>query len=115
MTTKNDYYWNQAKWEVNQNGEGVRISPLVAIMIAPLLGGLFVVFMPFIGLALFAQHLAKKTVSLVRPLFQTTMAPIALPGEAHLTGSRSEGVKESAAAEDTLEKLSKEIQARREE
>lgn len=114
MTTKNDYYWNQKNWEINQDGEGVRVHPLVALMIAPALGGLFVVFMPFIGLALFAQALARKASGLISPLFQTAVAPISLPGEAHLTGVKGEEGMKSKAAEDTLEKLSEEIQARRE-
>jgi hypothetical protein len=86
----------------------------VALMIAPLLGGLFVVFMPFIGLALLAQHLMGKVADLTGHLFRSTVTPIALPGEAHLTGRRSEKAKESRAAEGTLEELSKEIQGRRE-
>jgi hypothetical protein len=108
----NEYYWNSAKWEINQNGEGTMVHPLVALAIAPMIGGLFVIFMPFIGLYLFAKFLASKMAGLVHSLFHTTVAPIAEPGSAYITGSKSEGSK---AAESALEELSKEIQARRNE
>ena len=109
----NDYYWNKAKWEVNQEGRGVKISPFTAMIAAVVLGGLFVVFLPFIGLALFAKHLAAKAVSLVKPLFQTSVVPLAAPGEAHLTGSPGKGHEESM--DETLDGLAKEIQDRREQ
>ena len=111
----NEYYWNQKEWEVNQNGVGVKVHPLVALAVAPLIGGLFVVFMPFIGLYLFAKFLANKMASLVHLLFQTSITPIAEPGSAYLTGSKTEGTNESKAAEDTLAELAKEIKARRNE
>ena len=111
----NEYYWNQKNWEVNQNGVGVRVHPLVALAVAPLLGGLFVVFMPFIGLYLFAKFLASKMSALAHSLFQTSVAPIAEPGSAYMTGSKSERTSKSTAAEDTLKELTKEIQSCRDE
>lgn len=106
----NSYYWNSKKWEVNQSGEGTPIHPMVAVFAALTLGGLFVVFLPFIGLYLFAKHMTQKSIEMVKPLFHNSVAPIAVPGEAYLMGSRTEGVSESKAAKDTLEELSKEIQ-----
>lgn len=107
----NAYYWNAAKWEVNQDGIGKEIHPLVAMFAAITLGGLFVVFLPFIGLYLAAKQLAIAVAKPIRALFTATALPMALPGEAHLTGSPGKGDGEVKDGE--LEELSKEIQDRR--
>ncbi len=107
----NAYYWNSAKWEVNQDGIGKEIHPLVAMLASITLGGLFVVFLPFIGLYLFAKHVAGLIAAPVKTLFTTTATPMALPGEAHLTGTPGKGDGEVKDSE--LEELSKEIQDRR--
>jgi len=106
------YYWNAAKWEVNQDGVGKEIHPLVAMLAAVMVGGLFVVFLPFIGLYLFAKFVASKAAEPVRALFTTSSIPMALPGEAHLTGAPGTG--EGKDPNSDLEELSKEIQDRRE-
>jgi len=109
----NAYYWNSAKWEVNQDGIGKEIHPLVAMFAAITLGGLFVVFLPFIGLYLFAKFVASKAAEPIRALFTTSSIPMALPGEAHLTGAPGTGEGKDPSSE--LEELSKEIQDRRAE
>ena len=106
----NEYFWNSAKWEINQSGDGVKVHPLVALAIAPLLGGLFVVFMPFIGLYLFGKFMASKAANLVKSLFHISVTPIAEPGSSYMTGSKA---KNSQAGEETLKELTKEIQERR--
>jgi hypothetical protein len=75
-----------------------RISALAVIALAPVLGGLFVVFMPFIGFALVLQHLGRLTVAGAkragrRLLFIVT--PTWRPGEAYFAGK--EGEKQAAA------------------
>lgn len=107
----NAYYWNAAKWEVNQEGIGKEIHPLVAMFAALTLGGLFVVFLPFIGLYLFGKQVAMTVANPIKSLFTTTAVPMALPGEAHLTGSPGKG--DGEVKSDKLEELSKEIQDRR--
>jgi len=75
----------------------VRIPALAVVLLAPLLGGLFVVFMPFIGFALVLQHLGRLSVSGVRRAGRGllgTVAPTWRPGEAYFAGK--EGEKEQA-------------------
>ena len=75
----------------------LRVPVWAAILLAPVMGGLFVVFMPFIGFALVLQHLARLSLSGMRRagrglLFVIT--PTWRPGEAYLAGK--EGEKEQA-------------------
>ena len=75
----------------------VRVPALAVVALAPILGGLFVVFMPFIGFALVLQHLARMSVSGVKRasrglLFIVT--PTWRPGEAYFAGK--EGEKQQA-------------------
>lgn len=106
----NGYCINWKRLEVNQNNDGTPVHPLVALMFSTMVGGLFVVFLPFIGLYMFAGFLAKKAGLGLGSLFETAIAPQAAPGAAYLTGSESKG---SPAAESTLEKLAKEVEAAR--
>jgi hypothetical protein len=86
-------------------GEGqryFRIPALAVVMLAPVLGGLFVVFMPFIGFALVLQHLGRMSVSGVKRagrglLFIVT--PTWRPGEAYFAGKEGEKQEAKEAAE----------------
>jgi hypothetical protein len=72
------HYWHSAQWEIvtiPQEG-GVlpggsdrhyrRLPALLLLLLAPILGGLFVVFFPFIGFAVVLSVLGKKLLGLVR-------------------------------------------------
>ena len=105
---KNAYYWDAERWQVNQEGFGKEIHPLVALFAAITLGGLFVVFLPFIGLYLFGKQVAVTLASPVKDLFQTSVTPTAAPGMAHFTGTPGKDDKGNS-----LEELSKEINDKR--
>jgi hypothetical protein len=125
------YYWSPRHWSVTpvprQGGilpgdpgdTYVKIPLVAAILLAPILGGLFVVFLPFIGFALFLHAVARKLLGAVRKgaaHLAATMSPGWRPGEAHLTGKRG-GLEdhEVPAKSEAMEKLAKEIQEKREE
>ena len=87
----------------------LRVPVLAVILLAPVLGGLFVMFMPFIGFVLVFQHLGRLMLSGAKRagrglLFVVT--PTWRPGEAYFAGK--EGVKkqakETAAAKDDADK-----------
>ena len=71
----NGYSINWKKLEVNQDGEGTPVHPLVALMFAVAVGGLFVVFLPFIGLYLAGGFLLKKVGVELGSLFHSNIAP----------------------------------------
>lgn len=82
---KGGFYWNQASWHL-ENVEGkfgslpgdetaryARIPTLLLFVLAPLMGALFVVFLPFIGFALLIGMLAAKMMGLFKK------SPVATP------------------------------------
>lgn len=79
------FYWNRAQWRL-ENVEGrfgalrgdedtryARVPTLMLFVLAPLMGALFVVFLPFIGFAMLFGMLAAKAMG----LFAKT--PVATP------------------------------------
>jgi hypothetical protein len=102
---KGGFYFNLDKWDILtvSGKEGVlpglagqryrRLPVLAVLLLAPVLGGLFVVFVPFIGFALVLQHLARLSLSGMRRAGRALLAvimPAWRPGEAHLAGKDQE-------------------------
>jgi hypothetical protein len=123
------YYWNPRTWTVvpvGRDGGGLpggagdrwmRMPLLAVIFLLPVLGGLFVVFLPFIGFALFLHAIARMAVGAFRKgaaHLASTVTPGWRPGEAHLTGKRAPGDREVPGKSEAMEKLAKEISERRE-
>lgn len=126
------YYWNPGQWSVTpvaQDGEMLPGSPsdrylrihwLVALLLAPLLGGLFVVVLPFIGFAMFFRWVFMKVTGTAREGARdlaATVSPGWRPGEAHLTGRAMDGkhaeLSPGGAGEKALEDVTAEVAARR--
>ena len=123
------YYLSKSNWEIfpiardGQTLPGpasehyVKVPTAAAFTILPVLGGLMVVFLPFIGLYL----TAKTAVAGVTGMFSrsaqdlaATVTPGWAPGAAHLTGKATkEEAGESKAGEQALEELAKEIEEKR--
>ena len=99
------YYFDPKNLEVNQAGRGIKVHPLIALALATMVGGLFVVFLPFIGLYLTAKFIVMKMAEGLKPVFAP--APMAL-GEAHLTGTPGNGEEGNS-----LEDLKNEIDSKR--
>ena len=69
---KGGFYWNLKTWEVTlvrRNGDAlpgaaderyVRIPTAALVIVGPMMGFLFVVFLPFIGFALTLRELYRK-------------------------------------------------------
>lgn len=127
---RSGYYWNLGKWEVipverdggqlpgGRGDKFLRIPVLAVLLLLPMLGGLFVVFLPVIGFVLTFQAAVRPVVGLFKRSAQdlaSTVTPGWAPGEAHLTGKRAEEKKEEGAPrkDERLEKLSKEIEHKR--
>ena len=98
----------------------VRDHGLLALLAAPLLGGLFVVLLPFIGFYLFLRVLAGKATGLAREGARdlaATVTPGWRPGEVHLTGSamkrQGEETKAGGAGDQALEDVAREVAAKR--
>ena len=124
------YYLSRSNWEmfpIARDGDRlpgkpsehyVKVPTAAALMLMPVLGGLMVVFLPFIGLYL----TAKAVVSPVTNLFHrsakdlaATVTPGWAPGAAHFTGKATEekAAEEAKAGEAKLEELAKEVEEKR--
>jgi hypothetical protein len=125
------YYWNPRNWEVEVvPSEGARLRgargskyvklpfPLLFVVV-PLLGALFLVFLPLIGFGLFGYAIAKKVGGYVKQgatELASTVAPGGFAtGEAHFTGKPGEeksGEREEKAQAE-IERLAKDIEERK--
>ena len=129
------YYWNARRWSITPVAKPggflpggpeeryLKVPAVAVLALMPLLGGLFVVFLPVIGFALVAYALTRKVTALARggaADLAGTVAPGWRPGEAHLTGRHGGAEpdkdlpREHGAGDQALEALRKEIAEKRE-
>ena len=74
--------------------------------LAPLMGGLYVMFLPFIGFALLFDYAGRKAYRAVRGSAKdvaVAVAPAYRPGEAHFTGEPPKEEKKADAAPEKKE------------
>ena len=129
---RSGYYWNLGKWEVipverdggalpgGRGDKFLRLPVLAVLVLLPLLGGLFVVFLPVIGFVLTFEAAVRPIVGLFKRSARelaSTVTPGWAPGEAHLTGKPAEKKDEQGPPrqDERLEKLEKEIEEKRNE
>lgn len=130
MQVTGGYYWNPRSWEVEvvpQEGGRLKSSPDTSyvkvpfpllFVIVPVLGGLFIIFLPLIGFGLFAYAIVTKVTGGAKRAateLASTMQPGGFAvGEAHMTGkAREEKSHGGAAHAPELSKLEKEIAERK--
>jgi hypothetical protein len=130
MHAKGGYYCNPRTWEVHAiPPEGGRLPgaervwyvkvpfPLLFVVV-PVLGALFIVFLPVIACALLARAMVKKLTGGVKKgaaELASTIAPGWHPGEAHFTGRRGEDEPGEAPRDPGFEELEKEIERKKNE
>jgi hypothetical protein len=100
----------------------VRISWVTALLLAPFLGGMFVVLLPFIGLGLFFRLAWRKLTGDAREGARdlaATLTPGWRPGEAHMTGRphdpKAEQLPAGGAGESALSQVADEVARKRRE
>ncbi len=124
------YYLNAAEWAVHpvaRDGERLpegkgswrRIPTLLAIALTPVLGLVFLMFLPLAGFALTAHAAATPVLRMFRSQAEglaATVSPGMVHGEAHLTGKPGEekaSDEKGGAAAGRLDALEKEIEEKR--
>ena len=124
------YYLNLGDWSVEPvaadgkrlpagKGEWMRVPALAALAVVPVMGALFLVFLPLIGFALTLRALAQPLLRVFHAQaadLAATVSPGWQPGEAHFTGKREDKASVEAQgppADAKLDALEKEIEARR--
>ena len=111
MTARTGYYYNRATWELTplKSGEVLqgseadrytRIPALALLVIAPVLGAVFAMFLPFIGFAMLFGFLVKKVAGdhlpaavnqmLMGPVMATATGQTAAVPPARRPGDRTE-------------------------
>ena len=129
MQVEGGYYWNTRGWEVEVvPSEGARLKGAAAakyvkvpfpalFVIVPILGALFLMFLPFIGFGLFAYAIAKRLTGSVAKgateLASTVQPGSFAAGSAYFTGKEGEAKGAEAPKSAELAKLEKEIAARK--
>ncbi len=129
MQVAGGYYWNPRNWEVEvvaaeggrlkgaANAKYVKLPFPLLFVVVPLLGALFLMFLPLIGFALFAYAIVKKVTGGVKQSateLASTMAPGGFAtGEAHFTGKAGEEKNGEAPKSAEIAKLEEEIAARK--
>ncbi len=131
MQVGGGYYWNPRSWEVVvvpseggrlQGAQGAKYVKLpfpLLFLVVPLLGALFLIFLPLIGFALFGYAIVKKVTGSLKQgatELASTMAPGGFAtGEAHFTGKAGEEKKAEGEtkAQKEIEELAKEIEGRK--
>lgn len=128
---KGGYYWNTAKWEISPvRGEAgvlpggpkdtfVKVSIPALFVLAPAIGGVYALFLPFVGFALATYALGRKIGLLGSQAVgdaAATMTPAWRPGEAYLAGRPGEGRRGDAAAKnEELDNLAAEVESKKAE
>ena len=123
------YYWNLSRWEITHvKPEGgalpgtdddsfLKMPLMVLLAVAPIMGLLYVMFLPFIGFAMVLGLIAKRTAAAVQDgavQLAAIVHPGWRPGEAYLTGKRAKkGEAEEPAKDEVLDELAKEIESKR--
>jgi hypothetical protein len=129
MQVEGGYYWNPRNWEVEvvapeggrlkapADSSYVKVPFLALFAIVPLLGALFLMFLPLIGFALFGYAVVKKVTGGVKQgateLASTIQPGQFAAGEAYFTGKPGEEKKGEAPKTAEMEKLEKEIAERK--
>ena len=126
------YYLNLKSWEIatvrgergRLPGEGqfVFIPTAALLVLAPVMGAVFAIVLPFLGFAMPAWALARKLAGASAKAVgevAATVTPAWQPGESYLAGKAGEAQPEKkepkAAAVEPIEALAKEIDQRRAE
>ena len=127
QTAKAGFYWNTNEWELETlSGKGgklpgtsetayVKIPAVAMLTLAPLMGGMYVMFLPFIGFALLAEHVGKKVAGAAKRGAEDVagaLVPEVRPGEAYLAGKK-DGKKGEETKDSAVAKLEKEIAEKR--
>jgi hypothetical protein len=100
---KNGFYWNLGKWEMTmvpkQGGilpggasdRYLKVPVIALLVLAPMMGAVYAMFLPFIGFAMLFTFLGKKALAMGRSGavdVVATMSPDWRPGEAYLASGR---------------------------
>ena len=107
------FYWSAKAWDMamipaeggllpgGSDAAYTRIPTFLFLVLAPLMGALYVVFLPFAGFALVIGHAARAVKTLATDAFMhlaVALSPSWAPGEAYLAARQREKAAKSTKA-----------------
>lgn len=111
------YFFHKASWTIDTNPErGLRLPLPVVFLVVPVLGAVFLMFLPVIGFILLGQTIAVRLSEFAGKLVENSMPLGAAIGEAHLTGAPPEAAKketEEDPQDAKLRQLEREVASKR--
>ncbi len=122
------YYWHAGSWKVEvvppeggrlpgaESAHYVKVPFLLLFVLVPIMGALFLMFLPVIGFVMFAYAAGRKVGLFAKKGAEdlaATVSPGWQPGEAHFTGKPGEEKPTDGKAPERIEKLQKEIEEKR--
>lgn len=128
---RSGYYFNAARWHVEPiandgeklpqtPGSWIKVPTVAALLLVPILGATFLMFLPLIGFVMLFKALGASVLRVFRASaadLAVTMSPGWQPGEAHFTGKRPESAdveqKGPISRGDALDALAEEIERKR--
>ncbi len=128
---RSGYYFNPVRWHVEPiandggklpdvPGRWIKVPTPVALLLVPILGATFLMFLPLIGFVMLFRAVGASFIRVFGASatdLAATMSPGWQPGEAHFTGMRPEhaGVEEKGPTYrgDALDALAAEIERKR--
>ena len=128
---RSGYYFNAARWHVEPiandggklpqtPGSWSKVPTVAALLLVPILGATFLMFLPLIGFVMLFKALGASALRVFRASaadLAVTMSPGWQPGEAHFTGKRPESAdveeKGPISRGDALDALAEEIERKR--
>jgi hypothetical protein len=127
---KAGFYVNRDSWTVktisgkaggvlpgDASSRWLRVPTLLMLVFAPLMGAAYAMFLPFIGIALFLQFIARKSVAAVKSVGQNALgatAPTMAPGAAYFEGQKTKKAEPTgdATVEARLDAIEREADTR---
>ncbi|MEW5984873.1 MAG: hypothetical protein AB1806_21170 [Acidobacteriota bacterium] len=110
---KSGFYWSMKAWDMAMVPAGggllpgggdrtyTRIPSFLFLLMAPMMGALYVVFLPFVGFAMvlgYAARAAKRAATDTFMKVAVAVAPSWAPGEAYLAARKREKAAKAARA-----------------
>ncbi|WP_248360575.1 hypothetical protein [Anaeromyxobacter oryzae] len=126
-TVNGGFYFNPSRWTIdavahdgarlpNAPGRWLRVPAAMALVLTPILGATFLVFLPLVGFVLAARSLASVGVRMLggpATELAATMSPGLPLGEAHFTGRAGSEGGAGSEVDARLDALEREIADRR--
>lgn len=89
--TNKGFYWSNEKWEMTltkPEGQSIKVPVIFMLFMAPLLGGLLVITLPFMGFFILGKHLMTTGYKSINKFLGSVIIPKIAIGKAYFKGKK---------------------------